>query len=94
MGKEAAYSDQQLARLEDIRLSGLYLQDGLSGTDAAAVLAVQKQFEDLADMFYNEFTDDMTPRQYQTARADYEYFMVLLERIRQHYLSLADKKGG
>jgi len=94
MEEEPLSVERKLTRLEEIRLYGIYLQDGLVGTNAEAVLSVQKQFEQLADMFYNEFADDMTPRQYQTARTDFEYFMVLLETIRRHYLSLADGEGG
>jgi hypothetical protein len=91
--KDEQQMDAMIEKLDHLKLSALYVQDGLVGTDAEAVLAVQKQFEQLVDMFYDDFRDVVSPRQYQTARSDFEYFVVLLEKTRQHYLALKDGKG-
>ena len=85
-------NELKMEMLDHIKMSALYLQNGLVGRNVEFVFAVHKQFEQLVDLFYNEFRDVISPRQYTTARTDFEYFMVLLESTCQHYLSLRDGK--
>jgi hypothetical protein len=92
MDDNVSANELKMDRLDHIKLSALYVQNGLVGRNAESVYAVYKQFEELVDVFYNEFRDVISLPQYTAARTDYDYFMVLLESTRQHYLSLTDGK--
>jgi len=76
---------EQIDDILDIKCEALYFHDRLLGSSPAAYPELERQFENLVERFYREHGGLITPRQYHTARNNYEYFMVLLEQVINTY---------
>jgi len=75
-----------LKTLEDLRLAVLYIQLKAANTGDPEILReAEREFESLVDRFYREFPGFMTPRQYQTARNNYEYCLIFVDWALAHY---------
>ena len=75
----------------DIKYEALYLHERLLGGTPAAYPELERQFEGLVARFYGENGETITPRQYQTARDNYEYFIVLIELVLNKYREQGEK---
>ncbi|MDI9570171.1 MAG: hypothetical protein QM278_05490 [Pseudomonadota bacterium] len=82
---------EKIDAILDIKYEALYLHERLLGGEPAVYGELERQFEELADRLYRENDDAITPRQYRTARDNYEFFMVLVELVLNKYREQAVK---
>lgn len=83
-----------MARLESltyIKESALFLIDSLVSENAFAALSARMQFGFLVDRFYQENKDFIAPQQYEAAKRDFEYFLVLVELAIEHAKHAVEK---
>jgi hypothetical protein len=73
------------AEVDDIRCEALYLEQRLQDMEPEGYPRIAKAFEALADRLYETCSDVISRRQYETARDNVDYFMVLVERTLAHY---------
>ncbi len=75
----------KLERLMHIKHAALYIEPELIGPDFERVKAAEEEWMRLVDELYEDNGRLITPRQYQAARTQFEYFLVLLEMTIDHY---------
>jgi hypothetical protein len=75
----------KLDKLMHIKHAALYIESELVGPDFERVKAAEEEWMSLVEQFYEDNRQLTTPRQYQTARIQFEYFLVLLEMTIDHY---------
>jgi hypothetical protein len=81
----------RLDSLTHIRESVLFLIDSLGSENAFEVLSARTQLGFLVDRFYDENKDFMAPEQYEAAKRDFEYFLVLVDLEIEHAKYAAEK---
>jgi hypothetical protein len=69
----------RISSLNDIKLSALFLQNQLVGTDPEKVKAAYDDFQALVDRFYSENPDIVSERQHRSARDNFDFFIVLVD---------------
>ena len=65
--------------LKDLLVTIQCLQKELAGSDAEKVKVAQEAYHELLDGFYEEYQDMMAREQYEAARDDPDYFLVLIQ---------------
>jgi hypothetical protein len=75
----------KMDKLLHIKHAALYIEPELIGPDFESVKAAEEEWMSLVDQLYEDNSQLITPRQYQTARIQFEYFLVLLEMTIDHY---------
>ena len=65
--------------LKDLLITIQCLQKELAGSDAEKVKVAQEAYHELLDGFYEEYQDMMAREQYEAARDDPDYFLVLIQ---------------
>jgi len=75
----------KLDAVADLKMAALFLQKNLMGRNPETVRSAENELSRLVDRFYNENRDLVSPDQYQAARNDYDYFMILVEMAIEHY---------
>jgi hypothetical protein len=75
----------KLDAIADIKMAALFLQKNLMGRNPETVRSAENELARLVDRFYDENRDLVSPDQYQAARNDYDYFMILVEMAIEHY---------
>jgi hypothetical protein len=55
------------------------IQNRLMSSDIEVVKVAEKDLERLLEEFYNENKENMAPQQYEAAKKDFGYFIVLIE---------------
>lgn len=83
-----ANETERLSKLNimmQIRQEALDINDRLMASDIEVVRAAEKDLQQLIDGFYKENKDMMAPQQYEAAKKDFGYFLVLVEMAVAHY---------
>jgi len=75
----------KLNAVADLKMAALFLQKNLMGRNSETVRSAENELARLVDRFYDENRDLVSPDQYQAARNDYDYFMILVEMAIEHY---------
>jgi hypothetical protein len=75
----------KLEKLTHIKQAALYVEPRLIGSDFDRVQAAEEEWLCLVDQLYEGNGQIITERQYQAARTQFEYFMVLLEMTIDHH---------
>ncbi|HOD36151.1 MAG TPA: hypothetical protein PLR20_09355 [Syntrophales bacterium] len=75
----------KMDKLLHIKYAALYIEPRLVGSDFELVKAAEEEWMRLADQLYEDNKRLITPRQYQAARTQFEYFLVLLEMTIDHH---------
>ena len=70
--------------LKDLLVTIQCLQKELAGSDIEKVKVAQEAYRELLDGFYEEYQDMMVPQQYEAAKDDPDYFLVLIQ-LAYHY---------
>lgn len=65
--------------LQDLLATILNLQKELAGSDPDKFSDAQEAYRELLDDFYEEYQDMMAPQQYEAAKKDPDYFIVLIQ---------------
>lgn len=65
-------------KLQEIRLSVLFIQETLKSANADEVIEVMREYAALVDRFY-EVDVNLAPPQYTGAMKDFDYFIRLLD---------------
>ena len=65
--------------LKDLLATIQCLKKELTGSDAEKVKAAQEAYQELLNDFYEEYQDMMAREQYETAKDDPDYFLVLIQ---------------
>ena len=65
--------------LKDLLVTIQCLQKELNGSDAEKITVAQEAYQELLDGFYEEYQDMMAPQQYEAAKDDPDYFLVLIQ---------------
>ena len=63
----------------EIRRLALDIQVGLMDSDINVVSGAERDMQQLLDRFYDENQDMIAPQQYEAAKKDFGYFLVLIE---------------
>jgi len=74
----------KMDKLLHIKHAALYVEPELIGADFERVKAAEEEWMSLVDQLYEDNRQLITPRQYQTARIQFEYFLILLEMTIDH----------
>jgi hypothetical protein len=74
-----------LEKLMHLKHAALFVEHQLIGTNFDRVRAAEEQWMSLVDQLYEDNGHIITQRQYQAARTQFEYFVVLLEMTINHY---------
>jgi hypothetical protein len=64
--------------LKDFLVTILSIQKELAGSDVKKVESAQEAYQELLDGFYEKYQDRMAPQQYEAAKDDPDYFVVLI----------------
>lgn len=83
----------RLEKLRHIKQAALYVEPQLMGSDFDRVRAAEEEWLSLVDQLYEGNGHIITERQYQAARTQFEYFMVLLEMTIAHHLREAREES-
>ncbi|MFZ4437629.1 MAG: hypothetical protein ACOYOS_04320 [Syntrophales bacterium] len=65
--------------LKDLLLTIQCLKKELAGPDEEKVMAAQEAYHELLEGFYEEYGDMVAPQQYELAKNDPDYFLVLIQ---------------
>ena len=71
--------------VKDIQHQARNLEHRLMNCDAEEVKAAMEEYEQLVDWFYRENENLMAPQQYEAAKKDLEYFILLVELAVAYY---------
>ena len=63
----------------------LSIYSKLQNPDADEVKAAMGEYLQLVDRFYGENKYDLAPQQYEAAKTDFEYFMILTELAAEYH---------
>ena len=74
----------KMDKLLHIKHAALYIESQLMGNDFERVKAAEEEWMSLVDQLYEDNRRLITQRQYQAARTQFEYFLVLLEMTIDH----------
>ncbi len=77
----------KLDAVAEIKMAAIFLQKNLMGRNPEVVRSAENELALLVDRFYDENGELVSADQYQTARNDYDYFMILVEMAVEHYKS-------
>jgi hypothetical protein len=81
--------------LKDLLATIQCLKKVLTGSDAEKVKVAQEAYHELLDGFYEEYQDMMAREQYEAARDDPDYFLVLIQlAYHDQDQKNVDNKGG
>jgi hypothetical protein len=81
--------------LKDLLITIQCLQKELAGSDAKKVKVAQEAYHELLDGFYEEYQDMMAREQYEAARDDPDYFLVLIQlAYHDQDQAIVDSDGG
>ncbi len=72
--------------LKDLHIAIQCLKKELEGADEERVEAAQEAYEELLDDFYDEYQDMLISEQYEAAKADPDYLLMLIQ-LAHHYQS-------
>ncbi len=75
----------KMDKLLHIKYAALYVEPRLIGDDFERVRAAEEEWMRLVDQLYEDNRQLITQRQYQAARTQFEYFLVLLEMTIDHH---------
>jgi hypothetical protein len=64
--------------LKDLLVTILSIQKELAGSDVKKVENAQEAYQELLDRFYEKYQDMVAPQQYEAAKDDPDYFIVLI----------------
>ena len=70
--------------LKDLHITIQCLKNELMGPDTEKVKIAQEAYQELLDGFYEEYQDMMALPQYEAAKNDPDYFLVLIQ-LAYHY---------
>ena len=70
--------------LKDLLITIQCLQKELTGSDTEKVKVAQEAYQELLDGFYEEHQDMMIRQQYEAAKNDPDYFLVLIQLAYHH----------
>jgi hypothetical protein len=65
--------------LKDLLVTIQCLKKELAGSDAEKITVAQEAYRELLDGFYEEYQDMMAPQQYEAAKDDPDYFLMLIQ---------------
>jgi len=65
--------------LKDLLVTIQCLQKELTGSDTEKIKIAQEAYRELLDGFYEEYQDMIAPQQYEAAKDDPDYFLVLIQ---------------
>lgn len=65
--------------LNDLLVTIMAIQKVLAGTAPDKLSEAQEAYRELLDGFYEEYGDLMAPQQYEAAKKDPDYFIVLIQ---------------
>jgi len=71
--------------LLDIKYEALYLEQRLIDGMPAGFPKIEQAFSDLIDRFYGEGDGLITAGQYEAARSNWDYFIILVDLALAHY---------
>jgi hypothetical protein len=84
-----------LVLLKDLLNTVQCLKKELTGSEVEKVKVTQEAYQELLDGFYEEYQDTMAPQQYETAKDDPDYFLVLIKLACYHEeQENVDNRGG
>ncbi len=69
----------KIESLIDIKNDAVKLLETLMGSDRTAIRMAEEEFQQLVNRFYQENENEMAIQQYELAKADFEYFMRLMD---------------
>lgn len=79
--------------LKDLLLTIQCLKKELTGSDIEKVKIAQEAYEELLDDFYEEHQDMIISEQYEAAKADPDYFLVLVQLAYHYQDQTVDNEG-
>ena len=88
LGDEKRAEIERLSKLNvmlEIRQQALDIQVRLMDSDIDVVRVAAKDLEQLLEWFYDENLDMIAPQQYEAAKKDFGYFLVLIETAVEYY---------
>lgn len=65
--------------LNDLLVTIMAIQRVLAGSDPDKFSDAEESYRELLDDFYEEYQDLMAPQQYEAAKKDPDYFIVLIQ---------------
>ncbi len=74
-----------MEKLMHIKQAALFIEPQLIGSDYERVRAAEEEWLTLVDELYEDNRHVITERQYRSAKAQFDYFVVLLEMTIDHY---------
>ena len=80
--------------LKDLLVTIQCLQKELTGSDTEKIKIAQEAYRELLDGFYEEYQDMIAPQQYEAAKDDPDYFLVLIQlAYHDQEFEKVDKQG-
>jgi hypothetical protein len=76
-----------------MKLSAIFLHESVLSPDEEVSLTAQKEYGKLVNKFYSENQSMIAPQQYEGAKNDITYFIVLIELTIEHYRQKDQEKG-
>ena len=76
---QADLSSEDMQTLDDMNGAGIGLKKELTGSGAEKVTVAQEAYQELLEGFYEEYGDMVAPQQYELAKNDPDYFLVLIQ---------------
>ncbi len=70
--------------LKDLLVAIQCLKKEMAGSDVEKVKVGQETYQELLDGFYDEYQDMIAPQQYEAAKGDPDYFLVLIQLALYH----------
>lgn len=64
--------------LKDLFVTIRYIQKEPNSTDLEKIEAAQEAYQELLNIFYQDYQDRMAPMQYKKAKDDPDYFLTLI----------------
>ena len=76
----------KLNKMIQMRQEALEIKDRLMSSNISIVEGAEKDLERLQDRFFDESQDMMAPEQYEVAKDDFGYFLMLIEMAVAYYV--------
>jgi hypothetical protein len=83
---------EKLEILNEIKLSALFLKHNRDSEHAGEAVLVQADIDDLVEEFHAGCGDFLSGEQYEKAKKDFDFFLMLLDLALEHYSRRAEKK--
>ena len=84
--KAEAERSSKLNKMIQMRQEALEIKDRLMSSNITIVEGAEKDLERLQDQFFDESQDMMAPEQYEAAKDDFGYFLMLIEMAIAYYV--------